>query len=41
MIGVATYNNWVECPDNASEQNKDDKMVPYLKPHFIYVNNAK
>jgi hypothetical protein len=25
MPGVATYNNWVERPDNASERNKDDK----------------
>jgi hypothetical protein len=41
MSGVATYNNWVECPDNASERNKYDKMVPYLKPHFIYINYAK
>jgi hypothetical protein len=35
---MTTYNNWVEHPDNASEQNKDDKMVPYLKHHFIYIN---
>jgi hypothetical protein len=41
MSGVATYNNWVECPDNASERNKDDKVVPYLKRHFIYINYAK
>jgi hypothetical protein len=41
MSGVATYNNWVERPDNASEQNNDDKMVPYLKHHFIYINYAK
>jgi hypothetical protein len=41
MSGVATYNNWVECPDNASERKKDDNMVPYLKCHFIYINYAK
>jgi hypothetical protein len=41
MSGVATYNNWVEHPYNASERNKDNKMVPYLKPHFIYINYAK
>jgi hypothetical protein len=40
VSGVATYNTWVECPDNASERNKDDKMVPYLKRHFIYINYA-
>jgi hypothetical protein len=41
VSGVATYNNWVESPDNASERNKDDKMVPYQKHHFIYINYAK
>jgi hypothetical protein len=41
MSGVATYNNWDERPDNSSERNKDDKMVPYLKHHFIYINYAK
>jgi hypothetical protein len=35
MAGVATYNNWVEHPDNASERNKDEKMAPYLKHHLI------
>jgi hypothetical protein len=38
MSGVATYNNWVEFPDNASERKNDDKMVPYLKHNFIYIN---
>jgi hypothetical protein len=39
--GVAEYNEWVQQPDNASQRNKDDKMVPYLKHHFIYINYAK
>jgi hypothetical protein len=39
--GVAEYNEWVWQPDNASQQNKDHKMVPYLKRHFIYINFAK
>jgi hypothetical protein len=39
--GVATYNNWVERPDNDYERNKDVQMVPYLKRHFIYINYAK
>jgi hypothetical protein len=38
---VSEYNEWVQQPDNASQQNKDDKMVPYLKRHFIYINYAK
>jgi hypothetical protein len=32
---------WVEHPDNASERDTYDKMVPYLKHHFIYINYAK
>jgi hypothetical protein len=39
--GVGEYNEWVQQPDNASQRNKDDKMVPYLKRHFIYINYAK
>jgi hypothetical protein len=39
--GVGEYNKWVQQPDNVSQQNKDDKMVPYLKRHFIYINYAK
>jgi hypothetical protein len=39
--GVAGYNEWVQQPDNASQRNKDNKMVPYLKRHFIYINYAK
>jgi hypothetical protein len=31
MAGVDMYDNWVEPPDNASERNKDEKMIPYLK----------
>jgi hypothetical protein len=41
MSGVDTYNNWVEHPDNASNINKNDKMVPYLEHHFIYINYSK
>jgi hypothetical protein len=41
MSGVATNNNWVERPDNGYKRNKDDKMVPYLNRHFIYINYAK
>jgi hypothetical protein len=41
MPGAATYNRWVERPDNSSERNKDDKMVPCLKRHFIYINYTK
>jgi hypothetical protein len=36
--GVAEYNEWVQQPDNASQQNKDDKIVSCLKRHFIYIN---
>jgi hypothetical protein len=39
--GVAEYNKWVQQPDNVSQQNKDDKMIPYLKHQFIYINFAK
>jgi hypothetical protein len=39
-LGVDIYNNWVQQPDNASERNKDDKMIPYLKDHFIYIDYA-
>jgi hypothetical protein len=39
--GVAEYNEWEHQPDNASHQNKDNKMVPYLKHHFIYICYAK
>jgi hypothetical protein len=37
---VAEYNEWIQQPDNASQQNKDGKMVPYLKRHFIYISYA-
>jgi hypothetical protein len=39
--GVAEYNELVQKPDNASQRNKENKMVPYLKRHFIYINYAK
>jgi hypothetical protein len=39
--GVDEYNEWVQQPDNYSQQNKDEKVVPYLKHHFIYINYAK
>jgi hypothetical protein len=38
---VAEYNEWVKQPDNDSQRNKDNKMVPYLKCHFIYNNYGK
>jgi hypothetical protein len=38
--GVAEYKESVQQPDNTSQRNKDNKMVPYLKPHFIYINYA-
>jgi len=41
MCGSVTYNNWVEHPDNNEQRNKDDKMVPYLKRHFIVIDYAK
>jgi hypothetical protein len=39
--GLGEYNKWVQQPANASQRNKDDKMVPYLKRHFIYINYVK
>jgi hypothetical protein len=39
--GLAEYNEWVQQPDNASQRNKDYKMAPYLKRHFIYIKYAK
>jgi hypothetical protein len=39
--GLDEYNEWVQHPDNASQRNKDEKMVPYLKHHLIYINYAK
>jgi hypothetical protein len=39
--GVDEYNEWVQQPDNASQRNKDEKMAPYLKRHFIYINYVK
>jgi hypothetical protein len=38
--GVAEYKESVQQPDNTSQRKKDNKMAPYLKPHFIYVNYA-
>jgi hypothetical protein len=41
VCGVVENNEWVHQPDNASQQNEDEKMVTYLKRHFIYINYAK
>jgi hypothetical protein len=38
---VDEYKEWLQQPNNASHRNKDDKMAPYLKHHFIYINYAK
>jgi hypothetical protein len=39
--GVGEYTEWVHQPDNASHRNKDGKMAPHLKRHFIYISYAK
>jgi hypothetical protein len=35
------YKNWVEQPENSPERNMDEKMVPYLKRRFIFINYVK
>jgi hypothetical protein len=39
--GMDVCNDWVQQPENVLEPNKDEKMVPYLKRHFIYIDFAK